>query len=204
MRAVIIGNGAMHDECFYRSVLRESDYIICADGGYDRALKLGITPNILVGDLDSVCHEPDIPVIKYPVKKDMTDGEIAVRYAVEHDFEEILMIGFTGNRLDHTISNLFFLKLICESGKKGMLLDERNEIYFLKDEITVCGSEGDIVSIVPIGCDVEGVCTEGLEYPLCNETLHFSSSRGISNVMLTKMCKITAKSGTALVIKSRD
>lgn len=200
MRAVIIGSGSIEDCDYIRSKIRQSDYIICADGGYDRALRLGLTPDIMIGDFDSVTELPKgTEKIKYPVRKDFTDGEIAVRYAAERGFDEVLLLGMTGNRADHTITDI----LLLTQCKSGCLIDDNNEIYLLRGKATVEGCTGDTVSIVPVGGDVEGIVTENLEYPLRDETLYFGESRGVSNVMTADRCVITAKKGTGLVIKVR-
>lgn len=201
MRAVIIGSGSISDCEYIKSKLNKDDYIICADGGYDHAVRLGVEPDILIGDFDSVSELPkNTEKIKYPVRKDFTDGEIAVKYAAEHGFDEVLMLGMTGDRADHTITDI----LLLTQCKSGCVMDDNNEIYLLRGSVTVYGNIGDTVSIVPVGGDVCGVTTQNLEYPLDNETLYFGESRGVSNVMTANACTITAKSGIGLVIKVRN
>lgn len=200
MRAVIIGSGSIRDYEYIRSKIRSDDYTICADGGYDHAVKLGITPDILIGDFDSVLKLPEeTKKIKYPARKDFTDGEIAVRYAVEHGYDDVLLLGMTGDRADHTITDI----LLLSQCKNGCILDDNNEIYMLRSSITISGQAGDTVSIVPVGGDLDGVTTENLEYPLNNEALHFGESRGVSNVMCGNSCTVTVKNGIGLVIKIR-
>lgn len=201
MRAVIIGSGSIKDCGYIKSKIRQDDYIICADGGYDHAAKLGITPDILIGDFDSVSQLPEeTEKIKYPARKDFTDGEIAVKYAAEHGFDEILLLGMTGDRADHTLTDM----LLLTQCKSGCLIDDNNEIYLLRDRVTLYGKTGDTVSIIPVGGDLEGITTENLEYPLNNETLYFGESRGVSNVMTADKCVITAKKGTGFIIRVRN
>jgi len=205
MRAVIIGGGRSGDAAFCRSLILDNDYIICADGGYDLAMQMGIKPDILIGDLDSVKSENiNTEIIKYPTRKDATDGEIAVDYAIEKGYDDILMIGFIGNRMDHTLTNISLLIRIKRAGRNGVIIDYNNEIRLLEDSITVSGKKGDLVSIIPITDTVGKVVTEKLEYPLDGEDLYYGESRGVSNVMLADECRISIKSGRALVIKSRD
>lgn len=201
MRAVIIGSGNIRDYEYIKSKICENDYIICADGGYDHAVKMEISPDILIGDFDSVSELPETSeIIKYPARKDFTDGELAVKYAVEHGFNEVLLLAMTGDRADHTITDI----LLLTQCKSGCIADDNNEIYLLRDSVTVSGNKGDTVSIVPVSGDVEGITTQNLEYPLCNETLYFGESRGVSNVMTAEKCIITAKKGMGLVIKVRN
>lgn len=205
MRAVIIGGGKNGNAVFYRSLILDNDYIICADGGYDLAMEMGIEPDILIGDLDSVKSENiNTEIIKYPTRKDATDGEIAVDYAIEKGYDDILMIGFIGNRMDHTMTNISLLIRIKRAGRNGVIIDYNNEIRLIEDSITVSGKKGDLISIIPITDTVGKVVTEKLEYTLDGEDLYYGESRGVSNVMLADECTISIKSGRALVIKSRD
>lgn len=198
MRAVIIGNGKIKDYGYIKNKLHGSDFIICADGGYNHAVKMDLKPDVLIGDFDSAKDFEEFKDrIKYPERKDFTDGELAVMYAVEHEFDDVVLIGMTGNRIDHTMADIMLL----DKCKKGVLIDDNNEVYLLKDTITVKGTKGQTLSIIPVKGDVEGVTTNGLEYPLCNETLYFGSSRGVSNVMLDDSCNVTITNGIALVIK---
>lgn len=198
MRAVIIGNGDIKDYEYIKSKIRGTDFIICADGGYNHAARMGIEPNVLIGDFDSAEGFENVRErIEYPVRKDCTDGELAAAYAVEKGCEELVFIAMTGDRLDHTIADI----LLLDRCKNGVLIDDNNEIYLLKDELTIKGKRGQTLSIVPVNGDARGLTTEGLEYPLSDETLYFASSRGISNVMTAEECRIKIKSGTALVIK---
>lgn len=198
MRAVIIGNGDIKDYGYIKSKIKDDDFIICADGGYNHASNMGIKPDIVLGDFDSAKgFDKSAETIVYPARKDFTDGEIAVSYAVERGYEDIVFIAFTGDRMDHTLTDIFLL-LKC---RNGVLIDDNNEIYLLRDTIKICGRKGQTVSIVPVYGDAEGLCTKGLEYPLKDETICFGASRGISNVMLSDECEITIKKGLALAVK---
>lgn len=197
-RAVIIGNGNVQDYNYLKNKICDTDFIICADGGYNHAVKMGIEPDVLIGDFDSaINYETVADRIEYPKRKDFTDGELAVMYAKERGFDNIVLTAMTGDRLDHTIADI----LLLAKCKNGMLIDDNNEIYLLRDKIEISGRKGQIISVIPISLDTEGVATSGLEYPLCDETLYFASSRGVSNVMIEDKCKISIKKGMALVIK---
>lgn len=205
MRAVIIGNGEITDYEYILGKLRSGDYIICADGGYRHAKALGIKPDVLIGDMDSIGDgEYDGEIINLPIRKDFTDSEVCVKYILLKDFDDILMLGFTGTRQDHTITNLMLLKQIAESGKKAHIIDEHNEIYFTEDETVIYGKKGDIISIIPFGGNLLGVTTNGLDYPLIDEDLIFGQSRGVSNIMTSNRCQISVKGGFGLIIKARD
>ncbi len=203
MTALIVGNGEVSEKI--KPLLPENAYVICADGGFRHMDKLGLTPDIVIGDMDSV--KADLhgeKTIVYPVRKDFTDSEIAVNYAIDNGFSDLVLIGFTGTRTDHTLTNLFLLKGISERGARAKIIDEHNIIRYAEKENIIRGKKGDIVSIIPIGGDVSGITTEGLDYPLFSETLEFGKGRGVSNVMTGDECRITVKNGSALIIKSKD
>lgn len=205
MRAVIIGNGTIDDYNYIGGKLRKNDYVICADGGYKHAVALNVKPAVVIGDMDSIGeNEYDGEVINLPIRKDFTDSEVCVKYILLKDFDEILMLAFTGTRADHTLTNMLLLKQIAEAGKNAKIVDEHNEIIFASAENTIYGQKGDIVSIIPVGGNLSGITTKGLDYPLENETLVFGESRGVSNVMTTGKCSVTIASGMGLIIKSRD
>ena len=205
MRAVIIGNGEIKDYDYIAGKLRKGDYIVCADGGYRHIAGLCVRPDVLIGDMDSINDgNYDGEIINLPVRKDFTDSEVCVKYVLLKDFDEILMLGFIGTRLDHTITNIMLLKQIAESGKKARIIDEHNEIFFAVRENTIYGKKGELVSLVPFGGDLVGVSVSGLDYPLENETLCFGESRGVSNVMTSNKCTISIQSGSGLIIKARD
>lgn len=195
-RTVIIGGGEIGDCKRVKSYIRNDDYIICADGGYDKAKAMGLNVNLLLGDFDSISKIPEgVEKVQFPVRKDLTDSHIALEYAKESD--EILLFGFTGDRADHSLTNM----LLLDNYPNAVIIDDNNEIRLLKGEIKLEGRIGQTVSVIPINGDLIGVTTKGLDYPLKNETLYFSDSRGVSNVMTDNECEIECKSGTALVIK---
>ncbi|MDD6484087.1 MAG: thiamine diphosphokinase [Clostridiales bacterium] len=196
MRAVIFGNGDIQSYERAAGYLKADDFIICADGGLRHAKKMGLRCDVLIGDFDSLDVDADAgEIIQYPAKKDFTDGELCVKYAREHGFSDIILLGMTGKRLDHTINNIMMLSC-CG----GTVIDDDNEIYILKDSLEFYKKKGRTLSIIPVGGNIEGIDGEGVEYPLCNDTLHFGSCRGSSNVIVEEYCKITIKSGVGLVV----
>ena len=198
MRAVIIGSGEIKDYEKAKSRICAEDYIICADGGYDHAVKMGIKPDILIGDFDSIKQIPDdIEYLQYPTRKDMTDSHIAMDMAMEKGYNEMLLLGFTGDRADHSLTNI----LLLINYPDAVIADDNNEIRLIKDTVGLSGKVGDTVSIIPICGDLTGVTTTGLEYPLENETLYLGDSRGVSNVMTAEKCTVTCNGGVGLVIK---
>ena len=200
MRGVIIGGGIIKDYDYIKSFINEGDYLICADGGYDHAIRMGLKPYIVIGDMDSAKATPaDVDVIKYPCDKDYTDGELCVRYAREHGMDSLLLVGMTSDRLDHTINNVLMLK----DFQDAEIIDESNHIYVLDKKLRISEKKGATLSIIPLGGNLEGVSTKNLLYSLDNENLYFGESRGNSNIMTDDECEINVKKGWGIVIIPR-
>ena len=210
-RIVIIANGDLENPGFYRDLLRADDYFICADGGSHHAMTLGLTPDLIIGDLDSI--DPALlpkesgqkpQIIRYPAAKDYSDLELAVEHAVKLQPEEILIIGaLGGSRVDHSLFNLMLLKLPLAAQIPARIADQDQELFMTFDRLEVVGQSGDYLSLFPLTTDVEGVITAGLKYPLHNETLQFASSRGLSNELLGDRASVTITRGILLVIKTK-
>ena len=201
MRAVIICGGSVGE--YILDYIKDADYIICADSGYDHAKKFGINPDIIIGDMDSVKADlEDNKAIVYPAKKDFTDSELALFHAIEKGAKKIRMFGMIGTRMDHSYANLSLL-LNCKD-VDAVIIDGNNTIRMVFDQLALSGKIGDTVSILPFAGDVQGVTTSGLEYPLKDSTLKIGTSLGVSNKMTQAQCCITVKKGTALVIRSND
>lgn len=196
MRAVIIGNGDINDYDYIRSKIKDGDFIICADGGLRHLENLKIKADLAIGDFDSSKVRDDIECIIYPADKDFTDGEIALDYAVEKGFDDIVMIAMTSPRLDHTFTNVM---LTVRDGNI-CLIDEKNEIRSVTDKLVLEGKKGKTMSIIPVFGNLSGVSLKGFRYELSNDILFFGNSRGNSNVITEDKSEITVKDGIGIVI----
>ncbi|MDD6763759.1 MAG: thiamine diphosphokinase [Clostridiales bacterium] len=195
MRAVVIGNGTIKSYSRIKKRIRPDDFIICADGGLRHARMLGVTPDIAIGDFDSSEKDENIKSCVYPVRKDFTDGELAVNYAIDNGYDEIMLLGMTGDRLDHTLTDI----LLLSKHEGAYLVDDKNEIHIVRSELRLTGCRGKTLSIIPIYGDMTGVSTTGLEWQLNNETLFFAQSRGNSNVVTEDVCTVSVRSGMGVV-----
>jgi thiamine pyrophosphokinase len=215
-RAVIFANGQLSDIEAARSLLQADDYLIAADGGANHLMKMGILPDIVIGDLDSVdenalfeLKSAGVAIQQYSEDKDETDIELALRYAVELRPSAILIIGALGGRLDQTLANLSILTDPTLSGLDIRLDDGVEQAFFCRasaakgGQAEVRGRGGDIVSLIPWLAPVEGVTTEGLQWPLYAETLYPDKSRGISNAMLADTASVRIQAGLLLVVHRR-
>lgn len=210
MHATIFANGE------FRAPIRPPDLqndglVIAADGGSRHCQTLMITPDILIGDLDSTDQdlvsswkEIGVEVIRHPADKDQTDLELALLLAQERGAEEISVYGAVGGRLDMTFSNLVLLAhpqlkipitLICEN----------EEVHFLHEGVTLKleGSPGDTLSLLPLHPDGARISAQGVQYALDSEKLEFGLTRGISNQLVEDRAAIKLESGLLAVIHTR-
>ena len=208
--ALIFVNGELPDPGAARTIIQPDDVLIAADGGARHALKLGLIPSVIIGDLDSlseaevrVFNEMGVHILRYPQNKDETDLELALQHAMKSGYHPIGIVAALGGRLDQVIGNLSLLA-DPESIEAGVRVDDGlTEAFFITSKATVHGRVGDIVSLLPWGLPAEGVSTDGLVYPLTKETLLPYRTRGISNQMLADTTKITVKRGTLLCVHHR-
>lgn len=189
---------------FYEDLdVKEGDLVIAADGGYDRLLKKGISPSVIIGDMDSVKEVPDgVETVRFPIEKDETDTHLAYLLGYERGYRNFMIFGGTGGRLDHTLANLSLLLHIKLDGADARLIGSGYEMRVIKDEtVTLCGRDGGDVSVFAIGGRAEGVCIEGLKYEADNVTLEESFALGVSNSFTESGAgRISVKSGSLLVM----
>ena len=211
MSAIIICNGSIIDYSYYKKYFRNAPFIICADGGARHLKMLGVKPDILLGDFDSISNEDldyykslGVELLKYPPEKDMTDTDIAVSTAVDLGYKDIIIIGGMGTRFDHSLANVFLLKGMLDIGIRGCVINEYNEIYLIDDKIKIDSEIGFKLSLIPISETVEGITSTGLYYQLNEDTIKMGESRGVSNEFAADTSEISIKSGLLLVIKSKD
>lgn len=211
-RAVIISGGEMRDYDFYKNIIKEDDYIICADGGARHITQLYIKPDLFLGDFDScdyykVMKNPlfsDCEIRKFKPEKDKTDTHIAVVEAVERGFEDIVMVGCTGSRLDHSMANIGLLKIINDKGLFGEITDEKNIIRLYNKPFEIKKSEGKFFSLLPFGKIVTGLTLKGLKYQLNDYTLSLGDSICISNEFKDDIAKVSFTDGEVLLFLSND
>lgn len=164
MRAVLFLNG---DPGVFQVSDLQNAYVICADGAYNY-IKNILKPDLLVGDFDSI-HGKDLPkeveTISFPVKKDYTDGQLAVRIAAERGAKTLRIYGALGGRPDQVMVNYSLLKLAANLGIEAHIISDDYTIYFLCNQ-EFCGNAetGKIISVVPYGDSIHILSTEGLMY----------------------------------------
>lgn len=204
---LIIGAAPCADPSYLKHLAETTGFVICADGGIDHAQRLGITPDVWIGDQDSAisqdfCSKTEL----LPREKDYTDLYCAAQYAVNNGFQMIIFGAVTGGRGDHFLANLFLLEHLADSHVSAEIVDEQNR-YFLHCGGTMCLSCDDsyqYVSLLPLDKKIFGVTMQGLKYPLTGAVIERKNVISVSNEPISDEFIIQIERGTALVVLSRD
>ena len=184
--------------------IANDDFVIAADGGLVHTRQLGITPNEILGDFDSLGFTPEGANV-FPVEKDDTDAMLAVRRGLTLGYREFVLYGsLDGPRLDHTVANFQTLQFLADNHAAGYLVGSTYLVTVVKDGSLFfpAGMEG-TVSVFCLGKDAEGVTLEGLYYPLEKGTLTAGFPLGVSNHFTGKKAAITVENGSLLVLWDR-
>jgi len=209
-RIVIFANGELPDINKARNILKDDDYVICADGGTRHASALDLKPDLVIGDMDSTekgrlqkLQADGVSIELFPQDKNETDLELAIDHAIELNSKAIVVIAALGGRLDQTLANIALLSNDHLASFNIRIDDGMEEIFFCRDQAEIKGRSGDIVSLIPWSGAVNGVQTENLKWKLKDETLHPEKTRGISNEMTADLAKIKISSGLLLIVHTR-
>jgi thiamine pyrophosphokinase len=221
-RIIIFANGDLPNLDKARALLRDDDFIIAADGGTRHVLTLGLVPNAIVGDMDSLPANFEISkfnndVILYPKDKNETDLELAIQHALTLNPEQVIIVAALGGRLDQTLGNIALISDLRpltlrhgeqNSNRQGNAFDLRlddgiEEVFFCHERCEIKGKADDLVSLLPWQGEVTGVVTTDLRWPLRDEVLYPYKTRGISNEMLGDTAAVQIKSGLLLVVHRR-
>jgi len=207
-RAVIISGGVISDYDYIKSHITCNDIIICADSGFLHAEKMELQPSAVVVDFDSIADSKistDIPMLRHPAKKNMTDTEIAADYARKQGFCDYLLIGATGKRMDHSLANILLLKSFVTHKETAVIIDEHSKIMLTNSVLQIQETPGSLISLIPL-IDCYGVTTENLEYPLLDATMLVGAENGlgVSNVATKSNASVRVKKGFLMVIIARD
>lgn len=180
-------------------------YMLCADSGLRLAELLGIKPDLVLGDFDSLGKVPsDLPHMTAPIEKDDTDTMLAVRYALAKGYRKFRIYGAFGGRLDHTLANLQTLRFLHSQGAEGILIGI-NDYLTLQPSGTRCYPKLDGFSFSVFAAEQEctGVTLSGVYYPLTNAALTNTFPIGVSNQIIADHAEVTCGTGMLFIIGSR-
>jgi len=208
-RIVIFANGILNQPELLQAQLQSSDRIFCADGGTQHALALGLIPEVIIGDLDSLPPEivsqmeaAGVTIHRHPEDKDQTDLELALALAVAEKPKEILLVTALGGRLDQMLANILLLTHPDYASVRLILIDGPQWATLLRDHqaITIEGQPGDTLSLIPLSPTVHQVHLTGVTWPLTEATLSFGSTLTISNVLTEVQAKVQIGEGIVLLV----
>lgn len=204
-RCVIVGGAPIGDGIFVRSALRGDDYLICCDSGLKHLDLLGRQPDLIIGDFDSHPRpETDVETIVLPTVKDDTDTAYAVKEALRRGYEDFLLIGVVGKRLDHTWANVCLLLYLDDLGKRGVILDDYSEISVISRTGADVTDNYPFFSLLNITGTAEDITVENAKYNLRGAAINCGFQYGVSNEVLPgAIARITVGRGKLLLIKVR-
>lgn len=203
MHCVIIAGSPDADTDFIAKQLQDCNYLICADKGYEYAKKIGIKPDLIVGDFDSYVGElpDDCEIISLSSHKDDTDLLHCIETALSRGYDSFTILAATGGRFDHTLANVSTLMYLDKKGANGEIISPTEVIRYLKKGgYSFDGCKGKTFSVFPFGCDRVNVSYTGAEYKADGLTLSAEEPMGISNVFITDKAVIKINYGNAIII----
>ena len=204
-RCVIVGGADINNYNYIRSRLYVDDYIVFCDSGLRHLEPLQVKPSLIVGDFDS--HDNphlDVETIVLPCEKDDTDTVFAVKEAVKRGFDDFLLIGVVGARLDHTLGNVSILLYLDSIGKKGIIIDDYSEMEIVSNEHAYIEDSYAFFSLLNVFGTAKGITIENAKYLLNNAKITCEYQYGVSNEVLSgKTAKVSILDGKLLLIKDR-
>ena len=207
---IFIGGGV--DKASLESPIQENALVIAADSGYDNAKALGYAErcDFIVGDFDSTKEKvfcSRAKIIRVPSEKDETDTQLAINTAIENGADELYIIGGLTGRLDHTLSNIYLLESLTNSGIYACICDGKNRVRYLKERssLLIQKSEYKYFGLLPADREIKGVSIDGAKYPLKNAKLTRNDpSFAISNEVTENFAMVSTKKGGLFVIESKE
>lgn len=216
---IIISGGRVDLKSLQGMMDRHMDdsYVIAVDKGLEVCNKIGIVPDVIVGDFDSASSvvvsvyrrmaekKGSIKFLDLDTRKDFTDTHVALKYAMDEGATDIYISGAIGTRMDHTMANIGLLKECADRGVNAYIEDDHNVITMISANATLNRIEGyDYISLIPYGGAVTGVTLSGFEYNAENRTFEAGDSLGVSNSIVEDRARIELDNGYMTVIYSRD
>ncbi len=221
MTTIIITGGTV-DTDFASSFIANTTYdcLLAADSGLNAVSRMGLRPDIIIGDFDSVegdilegyLSDDGIEIVRFNPIKDYTDTDLAIKTALSKGADCIYILGASGSRIDHMLGSIHCLKSALDAGASCYIVDEHNRIHLLGgdgagpySETLHKGSQwGSYVSLIPLTSSVTGVELTGFAYEMTGGTFNIGESLGISNEIVADAATVTIGQGILIVAESRD
>lgn len=202
-RCVIFGGAGIGDYNRISKYLKDDDFLIFCDSGLKHMEVLGLRPDLIVGDFDS--HENprlDVETIVLPCEKDDTDTVFAVKEALKRGFDDFLLLGTTGGRIDHTIGNLSILLMLDTAGRHAVMVDDYSEMEMVSRSPAYVEDSYPFFSLLNISGTAKQITIENAKYPLDGAEITCDYQYGVSNEIIPgKTARITVGEGRLLLVK---
>lgn len=202
-RCVVIGGADIGRYDCIRTCLHADDFYICCDSGLKHREGLGIVPDLIVGDFDSY-EDPHLETetITLPCEKDDTDTVFAVKEALARGFQEFLLVGVIGGRLDHTLGNVSLLLMLNAQGKAAVAIDDYSEMEVVSNFPVQINDRYAFFSLLNISGTAQGITIRNAKYPLEDAEITCEYQYGISNEVLPgRTAEVSVQRGRLLLIK---
>ena len=202
-RCVLVGGAGISDYDRINGYLRPDDWFVFCDGGLRHLRGLKAEPDLIVGDFDS-CEKPDTDteIIALPREKDDTDTVFAAREAVRRGYDDFLLLGAAGGRLDHTLGNLSLLLWLDRQGKTALLADDYSDMQIVSRGKALISDSVPFFSLLNISGTARGIGITGAKYPLTDGEIPCDWQYGISNEVLPgQTAAVTVREGSLLLIR---
>lgn len=212
-KVVVVLNGELkgNKEGYKKLIGGKDVFFIAADGGALLLESIGFLPHVIIGDFDSLTkaqyqryEKLGAKIVKCPVEKDETDGELALQYCQERGFNNIVIIGFAGGRLDQQLANIFLLEYAFRNGMTAFIKEPGLEMGIIEREKIFFRKIGAGLSLIPLDEKVSGVTITGCKYLLEAGSLLRYKTRGISNIIEQEKAVITVERGLLLYILNQS
>ena len=201
-RCVIVGGADINNYEYIKSCLRNDDFIVFCDSGLKHLEALQVKPGLIVGDFDSHDNpQLDVETIVLPCEKDDTDTVFAVKEALKRGFDDLLLIGVVGARLDHTLGNVSSLLYLDSLGKKGYIIDDYSEMEIVSNKPAYIENSFSFFSLLNISGTAKRVTIKNAKYPLNDGEISCEYQYGISNEVVGEIAEISIREGKLLLIK---
>jgi thiamine pyrophosphokinase len=213
--ALLVANGLVENPELLMELLiniyhfNNNFLIVSADGALKNCLYLKLIPDLVIGDMDSICEDDEkilkscnkkVQFIKSPCEKDESDTQLALEYLVKNNIKNIILIGALGKRMDHSLANLLNLASGKLENSCIKIIDECYEIFVLRKSDTINGTIGNTLSIFSLTPNTYFINTDGLKYKLHEENLRFTPIRGLSNIIEKETIRLDFKDGVLLIM----
>ncbi len=204
-KCVIVGGADINNYEYINTLISKDDYIIYCDSGLKHMDKLGLKPSLIVGDFDShVNPHMDVETIVLPVVKDDTDTVYAAKEGVKRGFEDFVLIGVIGGRLDHSLANVSILLYLRKEGVDGIIVDDYSVMKIVGQKTEYIPDKYSYFSLVNITGKAEGITIKNAKYEIQNAVITTDYQYGVSNEITPgKVAEVSVSDGELLLIMVR-